>query len=149
LIFKFKLFHLFFSSWIILLKQEPGDSAEEILNSLRFVRPGQDFKPNFQLFSKCDVNGEDQSDLFKYLKSSCSPPIDQYRSITNLIYSPYSSNDIRWNFEKFLISKNGKCVMRIQHEIEPCELEPFIEALLNNENINELKKIANKIENKS
>lgn len=36
--------------------QEPG-SDSEILNSLYYVRPGNQFKPAFTLFSKSHVNG--------------------------------------------------------------------------------------------
>ncbi|CAF0779099.1 unnamed protein product [Brachionus calyciflorus] len=122
--------------------QEPGESGKEILNCLRYVRPGNDFKPNFQLLDKCDINGENESAFFKFLKSSCPPPVETYFKMTDLIYSPYKSNDVRWNFEKFLINKHGKVVMRFQHDAQPKEIVPFIEVLLNNGNLADLKKTA-------
>ena len=43
--------------WFI-LKQEPSETPEELLNGLRYVRPGSGFIPNFQLFEMTEVNGE-------------------------------------------------------------------------------------------
>ncbi|KAG8449506.1 hypothetical protein GDO86_016231 [Hymenochirus boettgeri] len=37
---------------------------EEILNSLKYVRPGNGFEPSFTLFQKCDVNGKDTHPKF-------------------------------------------------------------------------------------
>ncbi|KAH7934580.1 hypothetical protein HPB51_029054 [Rhipicephalus microplus] len=48
--------------------QEPGGSGEEILNGIRYVRPGNNFQPNFPLFQKMDVNGDTQHPLFELLK---------------------------------------------------------------------------------
>lgn len=109
---------------------------------MRYVRPGNDFKPNFQLFEKCEVNGENETDFYKFLKASCPSPVETFFNITDLIYSPYKSNDVRWNFEKFLVNKHGKVVMRFQHDATPKEIEPFIEVLLKNGNLADLKKVA-------
>ncbi|KAH8032862.1 hypothetical protein HPB51_003235 [Rhipicephalus microplus] len=54
----------------VLLVQEPGGSGEEILNGIRYVRPGNNFQPNFPLFQKMDVNGDTQHPLFELLKYS-------------------------------------------------------------------------------
>ena len=52
-------------------KQEPGRNSE-ILNGLKYVRPGNGFEPIFPLFKKRDVNGKDEDKVFKYLKVSYS-----------------------------------------------------------------------------
>ncbi|XP_063115821.1 epididymal secretory glutathione peroxidase isoform X2 [Cavia porcellus] len=52
-------------------KQEPGDNSE-ILPGLKHVRPGGGFVPNFQLFEKGDVNGENEQKIFTFLKVSDS-----------------------------------------------------------------------------
>ena len=36
--------------------QEPGKNASEIYASLKHVRPGNGFVPNFELFAKTDVS---------------------------------------------------------------------------------------------
>jgi glutathione peroxidase len=38
------------------MQQEPGTTDEEILNGIRYVRPGNDFQTNIKLFRKIDVN---------------------------------------------------------------------------------------------
>ncbi|CAG0923018.1 unnamed protein product, partial [Notodromas monacha] len=49
-------------------KQEPGANATEIYNALEFVRPGNGFVPNFQLFKKIEVNGANEIPLYTFLK---------------------------------------------------------------------------------
>ena len=49
------------------MQQEPG-TEEEILNGVKNVRPGGGFVPNFQLFAKIEVNGENEHPLYTYLK---------------------------------------------------------------------------------
>lgn len=48
--------------------QEPGSTPEEILNGLKYVRPGNGYVPSFKLFKKGDVNGEKENPLFTHLK---------------------------------------------------------------------------------
>lgn len=52
------------------LQQEPGGNGEEILNGVKYVRPGNGFTPNFQIFQKIDVNGEKEHPLYNFLKVS-------------------------------------------------------------------------------
>ena len=47
--------------------QEPGRD-DEIMNGLKYVRPGNGFVPNFTLFSKLDVNGAKEDPLFSWMK---------------------------------------------------------------------------------
>ena len=47
--------------------QEPGRD-DEIMNTLKYVRPGHGFAPNFTLFSKLDVNGDKADPFFKWVK---------------------------------------------------------------------------------
>jgi len=50
------------------LQQEPGANGTEILNSLKYVRPGGGFEPNFELTVKVDVNGPNEHPLYSFLK---------------------------------------------------------------------------------
>ena len=48
---------------------EPGKNSE-ILNGLKFVRPGKNFQPHakgLKIFGKIDVNGKNQHNLYKFL----------------------------------------------------------------------------------
>uniref|UniRef100_A0A671S9C8 Glutathione peroxidase n=1 Tax=Sinocyclocheilus anshuiensis TaxID=1608454 RepID=A0A671S9C8_9TELE len=92
--------------------QEPGKN-NEILSALKYVRPGNGFVPNFQLFEKVDVNGVNEHALFKFLKNACPPVGDSFGNPTNrLFWEPLKINDIKWNFEKFLVGPDGRPVMR-------------------------------------
>uniref|UniRef100_A0A2K5KGE1 glutathione peroxidase n=1 Tax=Colobus angolensis palliatus TaxID=336983 RepID=A0A2K5KGE1_COLAP len=95
-------------------KQEPGTNSE-ILLGLKYVRPGSGFVPNFQLFEKGDVNGENEQKVFTFLKNSCPPTSDLLGLSSQLFWEPMKVHDIRWNFEKFLVGPDGVPVMRWFH----------------------------------
>jgi glutathione peroxidase len=94
------------------------------------------------MFDKIDVNGKKEIPLYRYLKQTCPPPIEKFDEMKNLAYTPYRKNDIRWNFEKFLVDRKGKAVMRISAGTKPNKLVPFIQALINNASIADLRQIA-------
>uniref|UniRef100_A0A8D2IYG4 Glutathione peroxidase n=1 Tax=Varanus komodoensis TaxID=61221 RepID=A0A8D2IYG4_VARKO len=97
-------------------KQEPGENSE-ILPGLKYVRPGNNFVPNFQLFQKGDVNGEKEQRVYTFLKWLV---LLLHQSPFHLCTSNSGSkpknvryiHDIKWNFEKFLVGPDGKPVMR-------------------------------------
>ena len=51
-------------------------SNTEILNSLKYVRPGNGFVPEIEMFSKIEVNGNKVHPLFVYLKEKLPFPSD-------------------------------------------------------------------------
>uniref|UniRef100_A0AAF6ZLE3 Glutathione peroxidase n=1 Tax=Bos taurus TaxID=9913 RepID=A0AAF6ZLE3_BOVIN len=95
-------------------KQEPGENSE-ILATLKYVRPGGGFTPNFQLFEKGDVNGEKEQKFYTFLKNSCPPTSELLGSPDRLFWEPMKVHDIRWNFEKFLVGPDGIPIMRWYH----------------------------------
>lgn len=50
--------------------QEPGENAYEILNGLKYVRPGHGFTLNhdIKLLEKTEVNGKNENKMFSFLK---------------------------------------------------------------------------------
>lgn len=110
--------------------QEPGSNGTEILNCLRFVRPGAGFVPNFQLTEKMEVNGPNEHPLFTYLKKYCPSPWKTFAPTEGLMYTGLSTSDIRWNFEKFLIDGEGHPVMRYSESYEPSDIQRDIQQLL-------------------
>ena len=89
--------------------QEPG-TAEEIENFCNTK-----YNITFPLFDKIEVNGDETNPLYTYLKETL--PLE-------------GKNDIRWNFEKFLIDKNGKPVKRFAPRTKPADLETEIQEFL-------------------
>lgn len=72
-------------------KQEKGSSAEV----LKFAQ--DKYQITFPIFDKGPVTGQDQQEVFKFLTTQ-KPGI--------------LFKDVRWNFEKFLINREGKVVER-------------------------------------
>jgi len=110
--------------------QEPGSSAEEILNGIKYVRPGGGFTPNFQLFKKIEVAGENQHPLYNYLVRNCPPTRNYFASAERLVYKPIMQQDIRWNWEKFLVGKDGRVLKRYDGGTKPAEIEPDVREVL-------------------
>ena len=81
------------------------------------------FGVTFPLFSKVEVNGDGACELFKYLKSEkgfagWGADNDMSKLLTKMLGEAdpdYASKpDIKWNFTKFLIDKNGNVVRRFE-----------------------------------
>jgi glutathione peroxidase len=85
--------------------QEPGTEAE----IKQFCTSKYDV--TFPMMSKVDVNGAKQDPLYSFLKST-SPKTD----------------DISWNFEKFVIGKDGKVAARFAPRTDPSD-PALIEAI--------------------
>lgn len=108
--------------------QEPGTEAE-ILNGVKYVRPGGGFVPNFPIFAKVDVNGDNEVPLYTYLKKHCPPTTTTFVQ-ANLMYSPIRSSDVAWNWETFLVDKAGKIVSRAPPPMDPLAWESAIQVQL-------------------
>ena len=80
-------------------EQEPGSDAEVA----DFCQKNYGVK--FDMFSKVDVNGDKAADLFKQLTSKDAFAKD--------------AGPVKWNFEKFLVSKEGKVIARFRTGVEP------------------------------
>jgi len=90
----------------------------DILNILKYVRPGNNFVPAFPLFQKIDVNGAAADPLFKWLRAALPlnsdvPPYGPFIAKQQLmLWEPASRTDLDWNFSKFLIGRNGLPIKR-------------------------------------
>ena len=68
------------------------------------------------MFSKIDVNGYNTIPLYNYLKKESK--------------GVFGTQNIKWNFTKFLISKNGKVINRYAPIINPKDIQNDIIKLL-------------------
>jgi len=108
---------------------EPGANASEILGGLTWVRPGNGYVPNFDMYKKVDVNGKNELKLYTYLKSMCGPTSDQFED--GLYYDPIAVSDVRWNYEIFLVNKMGLPVYRYSPDHDTLSIAPDIQNLVN------------------
>ena len=97
----------------------------------------------FPSFSKIDVNGDNADPLFKYLKSekgfsgfNIKHPLATVISDMLAADDPdyASKSDIKWNFTKFLVDRNGVVIERFEPTEEFEVLEKKINDLLQNNN---------------
>ncbi|GGS85780.1 glutathione peroxidase [Planobispora rosea] len=88
--------------------QEPG-TAEEI-QEFCAVNYGVDFP----LLAKTDVNGESRHPL--------------YAGLTGTADAEGTAGDVQWNFEKFLVSRDGEVLGRFRPAVEP-EAPALVEAI--------------------
>lgn len=97
------------------------------------------FGVKFPMFHKVEVNGENEEPLFKYLKSQkgfkgfdMSYTLAQAIAFQLKMKDPdYEKNaDIKWNFTKFLIDKNGTVVERYEPTDSLEKLEDDIKEIL-------------------
>ena len=69
----------------------------------------------FPIYAKIDVNGENAHPLFKHLKNTKGGML---------------SNEIKWNFTKFLIDREGNVVERYAPTTKPAKMKKDIEKVL-------------------
>lgn len=93
-------------------KQEPGSNSE--IKNFCSVNYGVEFP----MFSKISVKGNDIHPLYRFLTGKAG--------------NPKFAGEIRWNFDKFLVDKNGKVIHRFHPKTKPgdAKVTQAIEAAL-------------------
>ena len=111
--------------------QAPG-TEEEIVTFCQLK-----YNVSFPQFAKIEVNGENASPLFEYLKEQA--PSEEYNGLKakstakllKTISKTYKKeNDIRWNFTKFLVDREGNVIGRYAPTTKPEDIEKDILKLL-------------------
>lgn len=91
------------------LNQEPADN-KDVKNFCEI-----NYGVTFNMFEKIEVNGSNAHPIYKYLK-------DQEKGIL--------TKDIKWNFTKFLIDRNGNVVKRYSPTTSPLKIKEDIDKIL-------------------
>ena len=73
------------------------------------------FGITFRQFAKTDVNGKNQSPLYKFLK-------EQKGGILG--------DNIKWNFTKFLVDRDGNVIERFAPTVTPEKIDKYVEEVL-------------------
>ncbi|MCX7553605.1 glutathione peroxidase [Marinicella sp. S1101] len=90
-------------------KQEPGN-ADQISEFCEI-----NYGVEFPMFGKIDVNGKDTHPVFEYLKDELPGTLGK---------------NIKWNFTKFLIGKDGQPIKRFAPTTKPADIKKHIEKAL-------------------
>lgn len=106
-------------------KQEGFEILDFPCNQFNNQAPGSDqdihtfctlkYNITFPQFSKVDVKGVSEEPLFKFLKES---------------KRGFFTKQIKWNFTKFLVDRDGKVVKRFAPNVNPSKIEDEIIKLL-------------------
>ena len=111
--------------------QAPG-TTEEITNVCRtkWLVP-------YTIFDKIDVNGENADPLYEYLKKEqpfreiTGKGATKLKLVLKAVDRNYKDNDdIKWNFKKFLVDRQGNVVQRFEPTEDLADVKKAIEALL-------------------
>ncbi len=96
------------------------------------------FNTTFPQMKKADVNGENELPLYTYLKSQKGFEgfgEHQYKALLEKMFAEKdpdwaSKPDIKWNFTKFVIDREGHVVARFEPTADMADVENCIKALL-------------------
>merc|ERR1712215_352762 len=67
--------------------QEPTGDPVELMNILKYARPGGGFVPKFPIFKRVDVNGANRIPLYKWALRRCPfPPEKKFSDFKRLQY---------------------------------------------------------------
>ena len=112
-------------------EQDPGNDAQ--IEEFCQLNYGM----TFQIMKKTDVNGADAEPIFEYLKTQA--PTEEYHGLKakgaamlfkSISKSVEKDSDIKWNFTKFLISRDGETIKRYAPTTEPKDFEKDVEEML-------------------
>ena len=133
------------------LYKEYHDKGLEILdfpcNQFGNQAPGSDdeihefcalkYNTSFDQFTKIEVNGDNESPLYTFLKEKITDDVIvgmknkmSMKAIEKISKTAINKNDIKWNFTKFLVDREGNVVGRYSPTYKPQDMEEKIKELI-------------------
>ena len=109
--------------------QEPGSNAD----IQQFCSTTYDV--TFPVFGKIDVNGAGAAPLYAYLRAEAPGqfgPADGrlFEHVRDTRPEAIGTDEIKWNFTKFLVNRHGNVAGRYESTVTPEQLRPDLDALL-------------------
>ncbi|MBR2693138.1 MAG: glutathione peroxidase [Thermoguttaceae bacterium] len=115
--------------------QAPG--TDEEIHSFCVLR----YHTSFPQMKKSDVNGENKLPLYTYLKKEQpykgtpdpTGPYAKYKDVVQKMWgndSGIEGPDIRWNFTKFVVDRDGDVVARFEPTADMADVEKCVASLL-------------------
>jgi glutathione peroxidase len=111
------------------MEQEPG-TDDEIKEFCQV-----NYNVTFPVFSKIDVNGPDTAPLYSYLRTEAPGDFGPafggfYDFIASTFPDRIGTDEIKWNFTKFLVGRDGEVIRRYEPLVTPEEIRADLEQLL-------------------
>ena len=95
------------------------------------------YNTSFDQFAKIDVNGENEISLYSFIKNEIKEDIVEgmknklaMKAIDKISTTCNKEGDIKWNFTKFLVDREGNVVARYSPTYKPENMEDRIKELL-------------------
>ena len=95
------------------------------------------YNTSFDQFVKIEVNGTNESSLYTYLKNAIAEDTINgmknkmaMKAIKKISKTYKNKNDIKWNFTKFIVDKDGNVVGRYSPTYKPEDMEEKIKELI-------------------
>ncbi len=95
------------------------------------------YNTTFDQFAKIDVNGENESPLFTFIKEQSPEELVEglknkmsMKAIEKISKTAQNDKDVKWNFTKFLVDREGNVVYRFSPTYKPEDIEEKIKELL-------------------
>jgi glutathione peroxidase len=109
--------------------QEPGSDAD----IQQFCSTSYDV--SFPVLGKIDVNGAQADPLYDYLRAEAPGEFGQangvlYEHVRNTRPEAIGTDEIKWNFTKFLVDRQGKVAGRYESTVTPEQLRRELDTLL-------------------
>ena len=111
--------------------QAPG-TDDEIHNFCSLT-----YNTSFDQFTKIDVNGESESPLYTFLKNEIADDTIEgiknkmaMKAVEKISKTAKDKKDIKWNFTKFLVDREGNVVGRYSPTYKPQDMEEKIKELI-------------------
>jgi glutathione peroxidase len=108
--------------------QEPG-TADEIKEFC-----STNFDVSFPILGKVEVNGPDADPLYSYLRAQAPADLDEsnplYQHIKKSKPEALGTDEVKWNFTKFLIGRDGDVIRRYESSSTPEEIGADLDSIL-------------------
>ncbi|MBR2711920.1 MAG: glutathione peroxidase [Bacilli bacterium] len=95
------------------------------------------YNTSFDQFTKIEVNGDNESPLYTFLKEKIADDVIEgmknkmsMKAIEKISKTAINKNDIKWNFTKFLVDREGNVVGRYSPTYKPQYMEEKIKELI-------------------
>jgi glutathione peroxidase len=110
-------------------EQEPGTDAEiqEFCTT--------NYGVTFPVLGKIEVNGPDAAPLYEYLRAQAPGDFGPayggfYDAISKIRPEADGTDEVKWNFTKFLIGRDGTVIKRYEPPVSPADIKADLESYL-------------------